>query len=126
MIRSIELVETGIMQIVWDGVVNHENYSQGIIDRVQFADKYHLSRYVLIFDLRKAHIAVFDVRLAAWSANADRRMTHTVIIGNSTLVRVTVNAMLRLTKLQVEFVKTDAQALERARQIVEGWNTALF
>ena len=77
-----------------------------------------MSRYVLIFDLRKAHVVVFDVRLAAWSANADPRMTHTLIIGKSSIVFLTVNAMLRLTKLQVRFVNSDDEALERAREIV--------
>ena len=115
---QIELIETGIMRIVWDGVVNRENFSQGVLDRKQFADEYHLSRYVLIFDLRKAHVTVFDVRLAAWSANADPRMTHTVIIGKSGIALLTVNAMLRLTKLQVQFVNSDDEALEHAREIV--------
>lgn len=124
MTRTIELVENGIIKIVWDGVVNRENYTQGITDRIVFADAQQLERYVLIFDLRKAHITVFDFRLAAWSANADPRMTHTVIISNSTLVTVTVNTMLRMTKTQVALVNSEAQALARARQIVAGWEAA--
>jgi len=115
---QIELIESGIMRVVWDGVVNRENFSQGVFDRKQFADENHLSQYVLIFDLRKAHVTVFDARLAAWSANADPRMTHTVIIGKSSIVLVTVNVMLRLTKLQVKFVNSDDEALEHARKIV--------
>lgn len=118
---QVDLIETGIMRIVWNGVVNRENFSQGILDRKQFADDHHLSRYVLIFDLRKAHVTVFDVRLAAWSANADPRMTHTLIIGQSGIVLVTVNAMLRLTNVHVEFVNSDQQALRRARDIVGQW-----
>lgn len=116
---QIELIEPGIMRIAWDGVINRENFTQGILDRKQFADDHQLSRYVLIFDLRKAHVVVFDVRLAAWSANADPRMTHTVIIGKSSIVLLTVNAMLRLTKLQVRFVNSDDEALQHAREIVK-------
>jgi hypothetical protein len=122
MTRSIELVDTGILRIMWDGVVNRENYSNGIKERIRFADEHHLNRYVLIFDLRKAKITIFDIRLAAWSANADPRMTHSIIIGKSSLVTITVNTLLRLTKLQIEFANSDTQALERARQIVKGWD----
>lgn len=121
---SIELVETGIMRIIWTGVVNRENFKQGVEDRMKFADEHQIDKYVLIFDLSQARITVLDVRLAAWSANADPRMTHTLIIGKTGIALVTVNAMMRLTKLQVEFVNSDAQALERAHQIVRGWNTA--
>lgn len=123
MTRSIELVEKGIIKIAWNGVVNRANYTQGITDRIAFADANQIERYVLIFDLRKALVTVFDFRLAAWSVDADPRMKSTVIIGNSTLVRVTVNTILRMTKTQLVMVQSEAQALERARHIVAGWET---
>ncbi len=122
MSRSIELLEPGIIRIAWDGVVSRESYLDGIMDRKRFADEQRLERYVLIFDLREARVNIMDVRLAAWSVNADPRMTHTLVISKSPMVTVTVNTMLRLTKVQVELVNTPERALDRARQIVAEWN----
>jgi len=37
---QIELIEPGIMRIAWDGIINRENFTQGILDRKQFADEW--------------------------------------------------------------------------------------
>ncbi|MEZ4669867.1 MAG: hypothetical protein R3E39_18335 [Anaerolineae bacterium] len=116
---QIELVEAGIMRIVWDGVLNKDTFQAGVADRVEFANAHQMEDYVLIFDLRKARITILDVRLAAWAANFDSRLTHTIIIGRSGPAMVAVNALVHLSAVELEFVATEDKALERARQIVK-------
>lgn len=82
-VYQIQQVEAGIIRVDWDGVLNRDSFRAATEARVRFADEHLKSKYVLIFDLRKARITIMDVRLTTWSANLDPRMTHTIVIGKS-------------------------------------------
>lgn len=123
-VYQIRQVEASIMRVDWDGVLNRDTFRAATEARVRFADEHFKGQYVLIFDLRKARITILDVRLTAWSANVDPRMTHTIVIGRAGVSMVVANTLVRLSKLQIEFVNSDGQALQRARQIVQGYPKA--
>ncbi len=120
---TVELVETGIMRVTWNGILNRDGFQRATEDRVRFADEHIKGNYVLIFDLKKAIITILDVRLTAWAANIDRRMIYTVIVGRSTISVLVGNMLGRLSRLKIEFCDTPDQALERACAVYAGQAT---
>jgi hypothetical protein len=110
-----ERIEAGIMLATVEGLLRREDFIEAAHQRRAFADQHNENSYVLIYDLRKALIRDFDVRVSRWGVEFDPRLKYTVIIGNSTLVRVIVNILLKLTQQPIEFADSTEEALEKAR-----------
>lgn len=115
MLSKLEVVEPGIINLAWDGLLDRDGFKEGVHTRKTFADQHHDAPYVLIYDLRTARIANLDARLARWAAEYDQRMTHVVILGQHLVAQVLVNILAGLTRAKYEFATSPEDALERAR-----------
>jgi hypothetical protein len=117
--RTIEQVESGILQITWEGQLTPVEFKAGVYDRMRFADEHSINRYVLVYDLSQAIIPVVDVRLSRWATEADPRLLYVFIVGGSVIAQAIVRMLAKLMKRKIEFVNTPEEGIRRARQILQ-------
>jgi hypothetical protein len=115
----IEWLDKGVMLVRVEGAMTVNEFTEYTHNRIRFADEHQSGDYVVVFDLAKASIKEINLRVSQWSANADLRMIHVIIVGKAMAVQVVVNMLARLGVAKIEFANTIEAAKARAKEVLQ-------
>lgn len=118
---SLELVEDGIVLLIYQTTVTANVFRQAAEAHKQFAEEHIGGDYVVVVDYTEANLttSAFDFRLNSWAAKLDPHMLGAVLVSQNALVSTAANLVQRVThKDNLEIFRTRAEALERARTLL--------
>jgi hypothetical protein len=116
---TIERVEPHVYLCTYSESPLFKEVFEVIQQRKAIADDHHETYFVSVVDLTRFHSMLYDVSSIKRAVAYDRRNMRTLAIGAPLHVRAVVEAFRPLLGLKMEFYESPADALVRARQLLD-------